>query len=190
MTGSLVRLAHALARRDRIVHTFIVAGLVAVMAGSVPVAAADETVVPSTGAPVAEERVPSEYSTSLIAWDAVDGTYRSGEEEGSFAFLISLPEATGWELVTILAEIVDRDDGRRPGSLGRLPLARHLSTSVRAQLRSDGVAQRSWAASGSQTGSPTTGHGRLGPARRTSSPRSRVIRARGSPTAGDGVPPA
>jgi hypothetical protein len=104
MTGSLVRLAHALARRDRLTHTFVVAGLVAVMAGSFPVAAADETVVPSTGAPVAEERVPHEYSTSLIAWDAVDGTYRSGEEEGSFAFLISLPEATGWELVTILAE--------------------------------------------------------------------------------------
>jgi hypothetical protein len=104
MTGSLVRLVQVLASRDRLARSIIVAGLVAVMAGALPGAAADETIAPSPGAPLAEARVPYEYSTSLIQWDAVDGTYRSGEEEGSFAFLVSLPEATGWEFVTILAE--------------------------------------------------------------------------------------
>jgi hypothetical protein len=52
----------------------------------------------------ADEAVPHEYSSALIQWDSDAETYFSGEETGTFAYLLSLPEATGWQFVTILTE--------------------------------------------------------------------------------------
>jgi hypothetical protein len=48
--------------------------------------------------------VAYEYSSALIQWDGEAETYFSGDEVGTFAYLLSLPEATGWQFVTILAE--------------------------------------------------------------------------------------
>jgi hypothetical protein len=66
-----------------------------------PTLAQEASPVPAA---VADEHVPQEFLTVLIQWDTEDLTYRAGEEEGTVAYLLSLPEAEGWEFVTILAE--------------------------------------------------------------------------------------
>jgi hypothetical protein len=104
MTGSMAGSTRTLATRDSLFRAIVVGCLLAVTAGTLPAAAADETTAPSGDALAGEVRVPYEYFTSLIMWDDVDGTYRAGVDEGSFTDLLGLPEETGWELMTVLAE--------------------------------------------------------------------------------------
>jgi len=69
--------------------------------GGLPTLAQEASPVPAA---VADEHVPQEYISFLIQWSPQDEAYVSGEEEGTFAYLLGLPEAEGWEFVTILAE--------------------------------------------------------------------------------------
>ncbi len=91
-------------RRRGLLTTTVIGCLLAVTLGGMPAVAQDETDEEAPIGNVWGERVPYEYSSVLIEWDGDEGVYRGAEEEGSFALLLSLPEAEGWEFVTILAE--------------------------------------------------------------------------------------
>ena len=69
--------------------------------GGLPTLAQEASPAPAADA---DEHVPQEYISFLIQWSPQDQAYVSGEEEGTFAYLLSYPEAEGWEFVTILAE--------------------------------------------------------------------------------------
>jgi hypothetical protein len=103
MDRSVARAGKHWGRRGLLITTFI-GCLLAITPGGIPAAAQDETDEEAPIGNVWGERVPYEYSSVLIEWDGDEGVYRVGEEEGSFALLLSLPEAEGWEFVTILAE--------------------------------------------------------------------------------------
>lgn len=91
-------------RERRALIAFVAVCVIAVSTTWSPVTAASETDAEVPIGIVWGGQRPVEYSSVLIEWDREAGIYRAGDEEGSFAYLVTLPGAQGWEFVTILAE--------------------------------------------------------------------------------------
>ena len=104
MNAVAARRAGRDSRTRRTLTAIVAICVLAVWATGLPVTAAEESDEQAAIGTVWGGPEYYEYSSLLIEWDREDGVYRSGDEEGSFAFLLSLPGAEGWEFVTILAE--------------------------------------------------------------------------------------
>ena len=100
MSGILDSHAAVLASR-RWRWSVVVVCLIAALAAWQPVVAQEGSPVPGA---VADEQVPYEYVSMLVQWDPDNETYVGADEEGTFGYLLSIPEADGWEFVTILTE--------------------------------------------------------------------------------------
>lgn len=104
MGASAAKRAGRDSRTHRTLIAIVAACVLAAWATGLPVMAAEESDEQAPIGTVWGGREYYEYSSQLVEWDREDGVYRSGDDEGSFAYLLSLPGAQGWEFVTILAE--------------------------------------------------------------------------------------